>query len=110
MHRSTNVQSRIAVTCFSYSVLPQSLFPYLRTFYKRVHVAIRDVPPGLACHNAPELGRRSVLTSHYITAEQRMALAIRDVREHDLDAVLALNNTAGRSILALDAERLRYFY
>jgi predicted GNAT superfamily acetyltransferase len=39
-----------------------------------------------------------------------MALAIRDVREHDLDAVLALNNTAGRSILALDAERLRYFY
>jgi predicted GNAT superfamily acetyltransferase len=39
-----------------------------------------------------------------------MALAIRDVREHDLDAVLALNNTAGRSILALDTERLRYFY
>jgi predicted GNAT superfamily acetyltransferase len=43
-------------------------------------------------------------------AEQRMALAIRDVREHDLDAVLALNNTAGRSILALDAARLRYFF
>ncbi|PWK81361.1 GNAT family N-acetyltransferase [Fulvimonas soli] len=39
-----------------------------------------------------------------------MALAIRDVREHDLDAVLALNNTAGRSILALDAAQLRYFY
>lgn len=39
-----------------------------------------------------------------------MALAIRDVREHDLDAVLALNNTAGRSILALDAARLRYFF
>ncbi|HEY9130532.1 MAG TPA: GNAT family N-acetyltransferase [Dyella sp.] len=39
-----------------------------------------------------------------------MALAIRDVREHDLDAVLALNNAAGRSILALDAERLRFFY
>lgn len=38
-----------------------------------------------------------------------MALAIRDVREHDLDAVLALNNAAGRSILALDASRLRYF-
>jgi hypothetical protein len=43
-------------------------------------------------------------------AEQRMALAIRDVREHDLDAVLALNNAAGRSILALDASQLRYFY
>ena len=39
-----------------------------------------------------------------------MALAIRDVREHDLDAVLALNNAAGRSILALDAAQLRYFY
>ncbi|MEO7052877.1 MAG: GNAT family N-acetyltransferase, partial [Rhodanobacter sp.] len=36
-----------------------------------------------------------------------MALAIRDVREHDLDAVLALNNAAGRSILALDVHRLR---
>ncbi len=45
-----------------------------------------------------------------IIAEQRMALAIRDVREHDLDAVLALNNTAGRSILVLDADRLYYFY
>jgi len=39
-----------------------------------------------------------------------MALAIRDVREHDLDAVLALNNAAGRSILALDAAQLRYFF
>jgi len=39
-----------------------------------------------------------------------MALAIRDVREHDLDAVLALNNAAGRTILALDAGQLRYFY
>lgn len=39
-----------------------------------------------------------------------MALAIRDVREQDLKAVLALNNTAGRSILALSMEQLRYFY
>ncbi len=39
-----------------------------------------------------------------------MALAIRDVREHDLDAVLALNNAAGRTILALDTAQLRYFY
>ncbi len=39
-----------------------------------------------------------------------MGLAIRDVREQDLDAVLALNNAAGRSILALSASQLRYFY
>ncbi|HEY8586001.1 MAG TPA: GNAT family N-acetyltransferase [Rhodanobacter sp.] len=39
-----------------------------------------------------------------------MALAIRDVREHDLDAVLALNNAAGRSILAIDSTQLRYFF
>src|ERR1700709_2538765 len=39
-----------------------------------------------------------------------MALVIRDVHEHDLDAVLALNNTAGRSILALDSSHLRYFH
>ena len=39
-----------------------------------------------------------------------MALAIRDVRERDLDAVLALNNAAGQSILALDTARLRYFF
>ncbi|MEO6926596.1 MAG: GNAT family N-acetyltransferase, partial [Rhodanobacter sp.] len=43
-------------------------------------------------------------------AEQRMALAIRDVREQDLSAVLALNNAAGRSILALTAAQLRYFH
>jgi len=39
-----------------------------------------------------------------------MVLAIRDVSEHDLDAVLALNNAGGRSIIALDVERLRYFF
>ena len=39
-----------------------------------------------------------------------MALAIRDVNEHDLDAVLALNNAAGQSIIALDAAQLRYFF
>jgi uncharacterized protein len=43
-------------------------------------------------------------------AEQRMALAIRDVREHDLDAVLALNNEAGTGILATDLDRLRRLY
>lgn len=39
-----------------------------------------------------------------------MALAIRDVREHDLDAVLALNNEAGTGILATDISRLRHLY
>lgn len=39
-----------------------------------------------------------------------MSIVIRDVREHELDAVLALNNNAGSAILPLDAERLRYFY
>jgi predicted GNAT superfamily acetyltransferase len=39
-----------------------------------------------------------------------MALAIRDVREHELDAVLAINNAAGRTILPLDNAQLRYFY
>ena len=39
-----------------------------------------------------------------------MALAIRDVREHDLDAVLALNNEAGTGILATDRARLRHLY
>ncbi|MET0505266.1 MAG: GNAT family N-acetyltransferase [Luteibacter sp.] len=39
-----------------------------------------------------------------------MALAIRDVREHDLDAVLALNNEAGTGILATDMSRLRHLH
>ncbi|MCG6117531.1 MAG: GNAT family N-acetyltransferase [Aquimonas sp.] len=38
-----------------------------------------------------------------------MTIAIRDVGEHDLDSVLALNNSAGQSILPLDAERVRFF-
>lgn len=39
-----------------------------------------------------------------------MSIAIRDVREHELDSVLALNNTAGPAILPLDADRLAHFY
>lgn len=38
-----------------------------------------------------------------------MSIAIRDVGEHDLDSVLALNNSAGQGILPLDAERVRFF-
>ncbi len=39
-----------------------------------------------------------------------MSIVIRDVREHELDSVLALNNAAGPAILPLDAARLRRFY
>ena len=39
-----------------------------------------------------------------------MAIAIRDVRENELDSVLALNNAAGATILPLDATRMREFF
>jgi predicted GNAT superfamily acetyltransferase len=39
-----------------------------------------------------------------------MSIVIRDVREHDLDSVLALNNAAGPAILPLDAARVRRFH
>ncbi|TDR43023.1 hypothetical protein DFR29_10727 [Tahibacter aquaticus] len=39
-----------------------------------------------------------------------MAIAIRDVREHELDSVLALNNAAGPTILILDSNRIRWFF
>lgn len=39
-----------------------------------------------------------------------MSIVIRDVREHELDSVLALNNAAGPTILALDSTRIRWFF
>ena len=39
-----------------------------------------------------------------------MSIVIRDVREHELDSVLALNNAAGPAILPLDAAKLRSFF
>jgi uncharacterized protein len=39
-----------------------------------------------------------------------MSIVIRDVREHELDSVLALNNAAGSAILPLDAARMRRFH
>lgn len=39
-----------------------------------------------------------------------MSIVIRDVREHELDSILALNNAAGPIILPLDAARLRRFF
>lgn len=39
-----------------------------------------------------------------------MSIIIRDVREHELDSILALNNNAGLAILPLDTARVRRFY
>ncbi|MGH8086158.1 MAG: GNAT family N-acetyltransferase [Lysobacter sp.] len=39
-----------------------------------------------------------------------MSIVVRDVREHELDSVLALNNAAGPAILPLDAARVRHFF
>jgi predicted GNAT superfamily acetyltransferase len=39
-----------------------------------------------------------------------MSMSIRDVREHELDSVLALNNAAGPTILPLDAAKARFFF
>ncbi len=39
-----------------------------------------------------------------------MVLAIRDVLEHDLDAVLALNNAAEGGISPMDSTQLQHFY
>ena len=39
-----------------------------------------------------------------------MSIVVRDVREHELDSVLALNNAAGPAILPLDTARLRHFF
>ncbi|MBS0589993.1 MAG: GNAT family N-acetyltransferase [Proteobacteria bacterium] len=39
-----------------------------------------------------------------------MSITIRDVREHELDSVLALNNAAGSTILPLDAAGVRKFH
>lgn len=39
-----------------------------------------------------------------------MSTHIRDVYEHELDSILALNNAAGPAILPLDATRLRLFF
>jgi predicted GNAT superfamily acetyltransferase len=39
-----------------------------------------------------------------------MSITIRDVREHELDSVLALNNAAGPTILPLDSVSVRKFY
>ena len=39
-----------------------------------------------------------------------MSILIRDVREHELDLVLALNNAAGPGILPMDAAKLSFFW
>lgn len=39
-----------------------------------------------------------------------MSITIRDVREHELDSVVALNNAAGPSILPMDLAKARFFW
>lgn len=39
-----------------------------------------------------------------------MSIVVRDVREHELDSVLALNNNAGPGILPIDAQRVRRLF
>ena len=39
-----------------------------------------------------------------------MSLALRDARENDLDAVLAINNAAGPGILPMDGAQLRHLF
>ncbi|GAB3035221.1 MULTISPECIES: GNAT family N-acetyltransferase [Oleiagrimonas] len=39
-----------------------------------------------------------------------MVLAVRDVCEHDLDSVLAVNNAAGEGILPMSKAQLRHFF
>lgn len=39
-----------------------------------------------------------------------MPVTIRDVREHELDCIVTLNNNAGTTILPVDADGMRWFY
>ena len=39
-----------------------------------------------------------------------MSIVIRDVREHELDSVQAMNNAAGIGILPMDAAKVRFFW
>jgi uncharacterized protein len=39
-----------------------------------------------------------------------MSITIRDVREHELDSVLAMNNAAGPGVLPMDSARIRFFW
>src|SRR5690606_1673397 len=61
----------------------------------------------------PRPSVRFVISGRCRTFEAResgMSIVVRDVREHELDSILALNNAAGPAILPLDAARLRWFY
>ena len=39
-----------------------------------------------------------------------MSISIRDVLEHELDAILAMNNAAGSGILPMNQEQIRFFW
>ena len=54
--------------------------------------------------------RRRTPGAGVIGRRKEMSIIIRDVREHELDLVLALNNAAGPGILPMDAGKLRFFW
>jgi predicted GNAT superfamily acetyltransferase len=39
-----------------------------------------------------------------------MSISIRDVQEHELDAILAMNNAAGSGILPMNQDQIQYFW
>src|ERR1700729_1520829 len=62
--------------------------------------------PGRACDNrAPSNRADTAVCASGVT--HAMTITIRDVGEHELDSVLALNNAAGSTILPLDMARTR---
>jgi predicted GNAT superfamily acetyltransferase len=62
---------------------------------RRIHASV-DVRDEQQC------GMKPGCAGVWMAQEQDMSLTVRDVREHELDAVLALNNAAGATILPLD--------
>jgi len=52
----------------------------------------------------------AIIQSRTLPHGDIMTLRLRDVREHELEQVLALNNSAGPTILPMDGERARLFF
>ena len=67
-------------------------------------------PTGMQWHNPASAGHGIGRVTAHIGSMGCMTMVIRDVREHELDSVLALNNAAGAGILPIDADRLHFFW